>query len=69
MKSLAKDIDTSIDKLSFSLNPRFKDKLEKCETKEDLFRLVEENGFVCPDALREVEIRGWYKEYRAWRNR
>lgn len=64
MKIQAKTISTPVGIFPAPLNPHFQTELEKCETKEDLFAIVvETNGFINPDAINEVVVRGWYSEY------
>ena len=37
------------------------------KTDEDLFKLVEENGFINPDAFTELNARGLYNKYQDWK--
>lgn len=66
MEAKSKFVETPVGKFSFPMNPAFSKILENCETDEDLFKLVKENGFINPDAFTEVNARGlWYK-YKEW---
>jgi len=67
MKIKAKFIITPVGFFPAPLHPAFPDELANCETNIDLFELVEQNGFVNPDALNEVEIRNLYPEYVDWK--
>ena len=49
------------------MSPAFTTALAKCEKDEDLFALVEENGFINPDAFNEVNARGLYFKYKEWK--
>lgn len=41
--------------------------MTKCKTNEDLFNLVEEKGFINPDAFTELNASGLYEEYQEWK--
>lgn len=49
------------------MNPAFSKTLENCKTDEDLFKLVEKNGFINPDAFTELNARGLYHKYQEWK--
>lgn len=67
MKLVAKSIKTPVGYFASPMNPGFTKTLEKCETNEDLFALVEENGFINPDAFNEINARGLYFDYKKWK--
>ena len=67
MELVAKTIDTPVGVYPAPLNPAFFKELKKCKTNEDLFKLVEPNGFINPDALNEVKARELLGEYQDWR--
>lgn len=67
MKITPKIIKTPIGNFKDVLNPHFKEELEKCNTNEDLFALVEYKGFINPDAFQEVISRSLYFEYCKWK--
>lgn len=67
MKVSAKKIKTPVGYFPAPMSPAFKGQLEKCKTNEDLFNLVEEKGFINPDAFNEVDSRGLYQEYQQWK--
>ena len=68
MKAKSKFVKTPVGKFPFPMNPAFSGTLEKCKTNEDLFKLVQENGFINPDAFTELNARGLYFEYKKWKN-
>ena len=61
------NIDTPAGRFPSPVRPTFASELEACDTKGDLFQLVEKHGMIDPDALAEVRARGWLADYRAWR--
>ena len=65
METLSEYINTPIGKITHA--PGFKKTMESLKTKEDLFSIVEEKGFVNPDAFAEIECRGLYVEYLQWK--
>lgn len=67
MKSLAKTIKTPVGTYAAPLHPGFEEKLAKCSSDQDLFGMVETNGFIDPDAFNEVRARGLYDEYKKWK--
>lgn len=67
MKAKAKIVKTPAGNFPFPMNPGFKKTLEKCSTNEDLFKLVEDNGFINPDAFTELNARGLYYDYQQWK--
>jgi hypothetical protein len=67
MKAKAQHVKTPVGNFPFPMNPAFSKTLENCTTDEDLFELVEENGFINPDAFTELNARGLYQKYREWR--
>jgi hypothetical protein len=67
MKPLSKFIKTPVGNFRFPLSPGFIKDLEKCETNEDLFKLVESNGFINPDAFTEIISRRLYYHYKLWK--
>ncbi len=70
MEVLSKTIETPLGVLKAPLHPKFSDDLKKCDTNQDLFRLVESSpwGHINPDAWNEVEKRGLVGEYKKWRD-
>lgn len=69
MEIQAKTISTPAGAFPAPLDPHFANELAKCDTKEDLFQLVEtRQGFIVPDAINEVVVRGWYNDYFKWSN-
>ena len=69
MKPVAEYSSTPIGIFKFPLNSAFLELLDKCETDEDLFKLVEPNGFIDPDAFTELDARGLVSEYEIWKKR
>ena len=69
MKPVAKYVKTPVGRFPFPMNPGFKNTLNRCESNEDLFKLVEENGFINPDAFTELNARGLYFEYKKWKQK
>jgi len=69
VKMQATHVDTPLGPYQAPLAPNWPAKLAQCETEEDLFALVRENGMVNPDALAEVLARGLYGEYLSWTKR
>ena len=67
MKPKAKFVQTPVGPFNFPMNPGFNQTLEKCQTDEDLFKLVENNGFINPDAFTELNARGLYHKYKEWK--
>ncbi len=67
MKAKAISVKTPVGHFPFPTNPGFNQTLSKCETNEDLFKLIEENGFINPDAFTELNARGLYLEYQEWK--
>ncbi len=67
MKAKSKTIKTPIGLFSFPMNPGFTQILDNCKSDEDLFKLVEKNGFINPDAFTELNARGLYNEYKKWK--
>ena len=69
MEIKAKTISTPAGVFPAPLDPHFAKELAKCDTKKDLFQLVEtREGFIVPDAMNEVVVRGWYNDYFKWSN-
>lgn len=68
MKPVAKTIKTPVGYFPAPFSPAFASKLEQCNSNEDLFALVEEKGFINPDAFNEVNARGLYFEYKKWKD-
>ena len=68
MKAKSKTIKTPIGLLKYPMNPGFTQILDNCKSDEDLFKLVEKNGFINPDAFTELNARGLYFEYKKWKN-
>ena len=68
MIAKARFIKTPVGKFPFPMNPAFSKTLGNCKTDEDLFRLVEEKGFINPDAFTELNARGLYSKYKEWKN-
>ena len=66
MECQAKTIKTPVGNLQAPLNPHFKEQMQTCNDKYDLFKLVDVNNFICPDAFNEVVHRGLYQEYLNW---
>lgn len=66
MKCTAKVMETPIGQIAAPASPQGPKILAPIKTKEDLFALVRNDGFVNPDALTEVCARRWYGEYLAW---
>lgn len=60
---------TPVGRFPHPLSDSFRTQLAACKSREDLFALVNETGFVNGDALREVELRGLYAEYVEWDRR
>ena len=69
MKLKAKTIWTPCGTMSAPFNPNFGKILENCKTNEDLFALVDVNGFIDSDALNEVCARDLYNDYQNWKRR
>lgn len=69
MKPIQKTAPTPIGNIPAPMSPRFEKDLEKCETNEDLFEIVEDNGFINPDAFNEVCARGLYIDYQQWKKK
>lgn len=69
MKAKAQHVQTPVGNFPFPMNPAFSKTLKNCKTNEDLFELVEENGFINPDAFTELTARGLNNEYRIWRDK
>lgn len=67
MEAKAKYVKTPVGKFPFPMNPSFTNTLAKCKTNEDLFNLVEEKGFINPDAFTELNKRGLYTQYQKWK--
>ena len=67
MKPKAKVVKTPVGLFPFPMNPAFKDRLKACKTNEDLFQLIEENGFINPDAFAELQARNLVAEYADWK--
>lgn len=67
MEAKAKYVKTPVGKFPFPMNPAFSKTLENCKTDEDLFKLVEKNGFINPDAFTELNARGLYHKYQEWK--
>ena len=67
MKVEARSIKTPIGYYLSPLNPSFVKELEECQTNEDLFKLVDVNGFINPDAFNEVNARNLYGDYCRWK--
>lgn len=53
-------IQTPVGIMPFPMNPGHSKKVEKYKTNEDLFSLVEVNGFIDPDALNTIVNKGLY---------
>ena len=66
MKAKARFVNTPVGPFKFPLDPAFTRILEKCETNEDLFKLVEVDGFINPDAFTELLARDLIDEYNVW---
>lgn len=69
MESKAKKVQTPVGNFPFPMNPAFTKHLDKCKNNEDLFNLVEENGFINPDAFTELSARHLVQEYRNWKSK
>ena len=69
MKPKAKVVQTPFGSMPFPLSPRFLDALSKCQTNEDLFSIVEENGFINPDAFAELSARHLVNDYEKWKEK
>lgn len=69
MEVKAKSIDTPIGRLRGPMSPGFAAELAKCNTNEELFELVEHNGFINPDAINEVWARRLGYEYAQWKSK
>ncbi len=67
MKAKATHVQTPVGKFPFPMNPGFTKILSECKTDEDLFKLVEPNGFINPDAFTELQARGLYHKYQDWK--
>ncbi|MEE9451047.1 MAG: hypothetical protein V3V72_13440 [Ignavibacteriaceae bacterium] len=67
MKAQTKAVKTPVGLFPFPMNPGFTKQLGNCVTNEDLFKLVEENGFINPDAFTELNSRNLYYEYKNWK--
>jgi len=67
MKAQAKVVKTPVGDIPWPMNPAFSKTLENCKNDEDLFNLVEENGFINPDAFTEVLARGLSCKYKGWK--
>ncbi len=63
MKTKAKKIKTPLGFFPAPLSPGFKKQIESFTTNEELFAIVEHNGFINPDAFNEVLARDLYPEY------
>ena len=68
MKPKAKYVQTPVGNFTFPMNPGFSKTLQNCKTNEDLFELIEPNGFINPDAFTELNARGLYHEYKKWKS-
>lgn len=68
MKAKAKFVKTPVGRFPFPMNPGFTSILKDCKIDEDLFRLVEPNGFINPDAFTELNARGLYFKYKEWKS-
>lgn len=67
MKLQAKSIKTPAGYFPAPINPAFTNQLESCQTNEDVFKLVEQDGFINPDAFNEVNKRRFYPDYCKWK--
>lgn len=67
MKAQAKVVKTPVGDIPWPINPAFSKTLEICKNDEDLFNLVEEKGFINPDAFTEVLARGLFCKYKVWK--
>ena len=67
MEAKSKHVETPIGNYPFPMNPLFTETLKNCQTDEDLFKLVEPNGFINPDAFTEIQSRGLYFKYKEWK--
>lgn len=67
MEAKSKYVNTPVGKFPYPMAPGFTKELAKCKTDEDLFKLVEEKGFINPDAFTEVNTRGLYSKYKQWK--
>lgn len=67
MKPYATRIDTPIGRIEAPLDPCFATDLHRCKTNVDLFLLVERGGYIYPDALNEIMVRGLYNNYLQWK--
>lgn len=68
MTMVAETVWTPFGFFKAPLDPSWPRKLARCHSNEDLFCLVITKGLVDPDALNEVQARGLYEQYLAWRN-
>ena len=69
MKPKAKFIDTPVGRYDAPLNPCFIKKLKECKCNEDLFALVDVDGFIDPDAFNEVISRNIIDKYKTWKDK
>jgi len=69
MKIKGKIIKTPVGEYQSPLNPHFKEILSNCNTVEDLFNIVEYQGFIDPDAFNELIVRGLCSQYKEWKNK
>ena len=68
MKPTAISIHTPVGRIDAPYHPDFVDKLARCRTKFDLFRLAERSAENEPDAFNEILARGLYDDYIVWRD-
>jgi hypothetical protein len=68
MKPTATHVKTPVGPFPYPMAPGFAKQLEACKTNEDLFALVEENGFINPDAFTELIAMGLTSEYKKWKS-
>jgi hypothetical protein len=68
MKPKAKKIKTPLGFFPAPLNPGFKKQIESFTSNEELFQIVEVNGFINPDAFNEIIARDLYPEYIKFKN-
>lgn len=69
MEPVAETIETPVGVMRTPLHPGWPGKLARCSTNEELFALVDVNGFIDPDALNEVLARRLYGEYFRWKQK
>jgi hypothetical protein len=65
MKPKARHLKTPVGKMP--LHPAHSEKIEQMEDKYDLFRNVENNGFIDPVYFQEVLAQDLYAEYEEWK--